>query len=154
MPLLRFPPYKDEKTHPRRTKAKMSSSPVTTPHSLFQTLVRSLYHLILAMFLISMMLCCFLKSVSQKIFNRRSYFRFFKNRFFDCFKTSFSIVFQLLFSLRLGKAALRFFCRFPPKFLRGFPPSKPVRPFYPSFWFYFHVFMHIFMHLKSIFEPP
>lgn len=29
-------------SHPRRTKAKVSSSPVTTPHSLFQTLVRSL----------------------------------------------------------------------------------------------------------------
>ena len=56
-------------SHPRRTKAKVSSSPVTTPHSLFQTLVRSLYHLVLAMFLISMMLCCFLKSVSQKIWS-------------------------------------------------------------------------------------
>ena len=54
-------------SHPRRTKAKVSSSPVTTPHSLFQTLVRSLYHLVLAMFFISMMLCCFLKSVSQKM---------------------------------------------------------------------------------------
>ena len=61
-------------SHPRRTKAKVSSSPVTTPHSLFQTLVRSLYHLVLAMFLISMMLCCFLKSVSQKIWSVRQLF--------------------------------------------------------------------------------
>ena len=77
----------------------------------------------------------------------------FLKQFFDCFKTSFSKVFQLFFSLWLGKAALWFFCRFPPKFLQGFPPSKPVRPFYPSFCFYFHVFMHIFMHLKGIFGP-
>ena len=81
--------------------------------------------------------------------NRRSYFKFFLKQFFNCFKTSFSKVFQLFFSLRFGKAALRIFCRFPPKFLQGFPPSKPVRPFYPSFCFYFHVFMH----LKGIFEP-
>ena len=62
--------------------------------------------------------------------------------------------FKLFFSLRLGKAALQIFCRFLPQFLQGFPPSKPVRPFYPSFWFYFHVFMHILMHLKGIFGPP
>ena len=154
MPLLRFPPYKDEKTHPRRTKAQMSSSPVTTPHSLFQTLVRSLYHLILAMFLISMMLCCFLKSVSQKIFNRRSYFRFFKTVLWLFQNIFFKMFFKLFFSLRLGKAALQIICRFLPQFLQGFPPSKPVRPFYPSFWFYFHVSMHIFMHLKGIFGPP
>ena len=78
----------------------------------------------------------------------------FLKQFFDCFKTSFSKVFHLFFSLQLGKAALRIFCRFPPKFLQGFPPLKPVRPFYPSFWFYFHGFMHIFMHLKGIFGPP
>jgi hypothetical protein len=55
-------------SNPRRTKAKVSSSPVTTPHSLFQTFVQSLYHLVMAMFFISMMLCCFLKLVSQKKF--------------------------------------------------------------------------------------
>ena len=79
----------------------------------------------------------------------------FLKQFFDYFKTSFSkVLFKLFFSLRLGKAALRFFCRFLPQFLQGFPSSKPVRPFYPSFLFYFHVFMHIFMHLKGIFGPP
>ena len=77
----------------------------------------------------------------------------FLKQFFDYFKTSFfKKAFQLFFSLQLGKDSLQFFCRFPPKFLQGFPPSKPVRPFYPSFWFYFHVFMHIFMHLKDIFR--
>ena len=106
---------------------------------------------------------CFKNSVSlclvrliEPIFsiNQTSYFKFFKKQFFDCFKTSFSKVFQLFFSLQLGKAALRIFYHFPPKFLQGFPPSRPVRPFYISFWFYFHVFMHIFMHLKGIFGPP
>lgn len=43
--------------------AKVSSSPVTTPHSLSQTLVRSLYHLVLAMFFISIMLCWFQNSL-------------------------------------------------------------------------------------------
>lgn len=47
---------------------KVSSSPAT-PSISFQTLVRSLYHLVLEMFFISMMLCWFLKSVSQKIFS-------------------------------------------------------------------------------------
>ena len=65
-------------------------------------------------------------------------------------QTFFSkVLFKLFFSLRLGKAALRFFCRFLPQFLLGFSFSRPVRPFYPSFWFYSHVFMH----LKGIFKP-
>ena len=68
-------------------------------------------------------------------------------------KHLFQKKFQLFFSLQLGKVALQIFCRFPPKLLQGFPPSKPVKPFYPSFWFYFHSFMHIFMHLKGIFGP-
>ena len=42
------------------------------------------------------------------------------------------------------------FLSFSSSILQGFPPSKPVRSFYPSFWFYFHVFMH----LKCIFRPP
>ena len=59
-------------SHPRRTKAKKSvvfTGDHTTPSISFQTLVRSLYHLVLEMFFISMMLCWFLKSVSQKIFS-------------------------------------------------------------------------------------
>ena len=71
------------------------------------------------------------------------------------FQTSFSKSFSTFsLSLRLGKAALKIFCRFLPKFLQGFPLSRPVRPFYPSFWFCFHVLMHFFMHLKGIFGPP
>ena len=33
--------------------------------------------------------------------------------------------------------------------MQGFSPSRPVRPFYPSFCSYFHVFMHFFMHLRE-----
>ena len=80
---------------------------------------------------------------------------FFKNSSLTISKHLFQKFFNFFsLSLRLGKAALKIFCRFLPQFLQGFPPSRPVRPFYPSFWFYFHVFMHIFMHLKGIFRPP
>ena len=37
--------------------------------------------------------------------------------------------------------------------MQGFSPSRPVRPFYPSFCSYFHVFMHYFMHFREIFGP-
>ena len=78
----------------------------------------------------------------------------FLKQFFDCFKKHFfQKVFQLFFSLWLGKAAHHIFCRFLPQFLQGFPPSRPVRLFYPSFLFYFHDFMHFFMHLGDIFGP-
>ena len=70
------------------------------------------------------------------------------------FQTSFSKVFQLLLSLSpTWQGCTQIFCHFLPKFLQGFPPLRPARPFYPSFWFYFHVFMHFFMHLKGIFGP-
>ena len=42
------------------------------------------------------------------------------------------------------------FLSFSSSILARFFFSRPVRPFYPSFWFYFHVFMH----LKGIFGPP
>ena len=77
----------------------------------------------------------------------------FLKQFFDCFKKHlFQKVFQLFFSLQLGKAAHHIFCRFLPQFLQGFPPSRPVWLFYPSFLFYFHDFMHFFMHLRDIFD--
>ena len=82
--------------------------------------------------------------------NRTSCFRFFKKSSLTDSNAFSKVLFKLFFSLRLGKAALRFFCRFLPQFLQGFSPSRPVRPYYPSFYSYFHVFMH----LKGIFEPP
>ena len=78
----------------------------------------------------------------------------FLKQFFDCFKTSFSKSSSTFLLSLTWQGSTTTFCRFLPQFLQGFPPSKPVRPFYPPFWFYFHVFMHIFVHLKGIFEPP
>ena len=54
-------------------------------------------------------------------------------------------------SLRLGKGPLKIFCCFSFKFLQGFSLSRPIRPLYPSFCFYFHDFMHKLMHFKGIF---
>ena len=76
--------------------------------------------------------------------NWTSCFRFFKNSSLTDSNTFSKVFFKLFFSLRLGKATQRFFCRFLPQFLQGFPPSRPVRPFYPSFCSYFHIFMHFF----------
>ena len=85
--------------------------------------------------------------------NRRLYFRFFKNSSLTVSKHLFQKFFNFSSRSDLARQHYEFFCRFPPKFLQVFPPSKLVRPFYPSFCFYFHVFMHIFMHLKGIFGP-
>ena len=56
-------------------------------------------------------------------------------------------------SLRLGKAPLRIFCHFSTKFLQGFSLTRPVKPLYPFFCFYFHDFMHKLMHFNGIFGP-
>ena len=72
---------------------------------------------------------------------------FFKKQFFDWFKHFFKSFSNFSLSLRLGKAAQSFFCRFLPKFLQGFSPSRLVRPFYPSFcssFLCFHAFFHAF----------
>ena len=41
------------------------------------------------------------------------------------------------------------FCHFLPKFLQCFSLTRPVRPSYPSFCFYFHDFMRKLMHFKG-----
>ena len=69
-------------------------------------------------------------------------------------KTFFSKSFStFLLSPTWQGSTSHFFCRFLPQFLQGFPPSRPVRLFYPSFLFYFHDFMYFFMHLGDIFGP-
>ena len=83
------------------------------------------------------------------LIDRTSCFKFFKNNALtdsNTFSKKFS---NFSISLRLGKAAQRFFCHFLPKFLQGFSPSRLVRPFYPSFCSSFHVFMHF----RGIFGP-
>ena len=84
--------------------------------------------------------------------NQTSCFRFFKNSSLTDSNVFFKSFFQTFLSLRLGKAAQSLFCHFQPQFLQGFSPSRPVRPFYPSFCSYFHVFKHFFMHLKGYFR--
>ena len=60
-------------------------------------------------------------------------------------QTPFSQSFSNFFSLSpTWQGSTQIFCHFLPKFLQGFPPSRPVRPFYPSFWFYFHAYFHAF----------
>ena len=98
----------------------------------------------------SLCLVRLIKPIFRSIEDRIS---IFLKQFLDCFKNILSKSFSLFFFLRLGKDSLQFFCRFPPKFLQGFPFSRPVWLFYPSFLFYFHVFMHFFMHLRDIFGP-
>ena len=77
--------------------------------------------------------------------NWRPWIQFFKNSVLTdstyFFKT-FSTFFLSLSPTWQGNTTI--FCRFLPKFLQGFPPSRPVRPFYPSFCSYIHAFFHAF----------
>ena len=83
--------------------------------------------------------------------NRTLWIKFFLNSVW-LIQNTFSNLFQtfLSLSLRLGKAPLRIFCHFSTKFLQGFSLTRPVRPLYPSFCFYFHDFMHKLMHFNGI----
>ena len=76
--------------------------------------------------------------------NRISWIKFFKIQCLTRSKHFFKKNFNFSLSLRLGKAKSSNFCRFPPNLLQGFPPPKPVSPFYPSFCILFHVCMHLF----------
>ena len=100
---------------------------------------------------VSLCLVRLIEPVFQSIEHRISGFL---KQFFDCFKTSFSKSSSTFLLSLTWQGSTMTFCCFLPQFLQGFPPSKPIRPFYPSFWFYFHIFMHFFMHLKGIFGPP
>ena len=77
---------------------------------------------------------------------------FFLKRQIWLVQTYFSKVLFKLFSLsKLDKAHLPIFCRFPPDFLQGFPLSKPVSLFCPSFCILLQVFMHFYMNFMGIF---
>ena len=101
---------------------------------------------------VSLYLVWLIEPVFRSIEHRVS--GFFKNSSLTISNIFFKSFFNF-FSLSLTwQGCTQIFCRFLPQFLQGFSPSRPVRPFHPSFWFYFHVFMHFFMHLKGIFGPP
>ena len=65
--------------------------------------------------------------------------------------SNFSKVISL--SLRSVKIQSKIFCRFPSNFFKGFCLLRLVRPFYPSFFIYFHVSCIFFMHFGDNFEP-
>ena len=71
---------------------------------------------------------------------------------FQMGQTIFQKVFYL-FSLHTTRSRQIFiFLSFSICLLQGFPLSKLVSPFYPSFCILFHVFMHKFMHFIRIFR--
>ena len=73
---------------------------------------------------------------------------FLKHLILTCSNT-FSKSFQTLsLSIRLIKSPIKIFCHFPPFFLQGFYPLRPVTHFYPSFcifFFIFHALNHAFV---------
>ena len=85
--------------------------------------------------------------------NRTSWIKFFLNSVWLIQNTFFKSFSNFPLSLRLGKAPLRIFCHFSTKFLQGFSLTRPVKPLYPFFCFYFHDFMHKLMHFNGIFGP-
>ena len=84
--------------------------------------------------------------------NRTSYFRFFKNSSLTVSNILFKKFFNFFSLSPTWQGCTQIFCRFFPQLFQGFPLSRPVRPFYPSFWFYFHVFMHFFHTFKGYFR--
>ena len=99
----------------------------------------------------------FLVSLSVSI--DRGYFsidRNLWNMFFKKVRLSFSKgLFQKFFNFSLSllwlKAPPSIFCHFPPWFLQGFCPWRPVSLFCPFFCILFHIFMHFSCILVGIF---
>ena len=77
---------------------------------------------------------------------------FFINSFLDGSNTFSKRFLHFLSPYDSVKENLHFFCCLRFVFLQGFPLSKPVSLFYPSFCILFHVFMHKFMHFFAIFR--
>ena len=86
----------------------------------------------IAIKILGLVLCV---SINRKLYREF----FFKNLLFLMCSSLFKL-FKNTFSLySIGSRLLARFLSFPPKFLQGFSPLRPVRPFYPSFCIYFHV---------------
>ena len=96
--------------------------------------------------LVSLYLVRLIEPVFRSIEHRES--SFFLKTMFDWFKT----LFQTFLSLSLTwQGSIEDFLSFSTKFLQGFSLTRPVRPLYPFFCFYFHDFMHKPMHFNGIF---
>ena len=80
-------------------------------------------------------------SIDQNCFsiNRISWIRFLKNRSWLFQNHFFKSFLSFSLSHRFGLSSTSDFCRFLSFFLQGFSLQIPVRPFYPSFYFYFHI---------------
>ena len=98
--------------------------------------------------LVSLCLVWLIEPVFRSIKHRVS--GFFKNSSLTDSNTFSKSFFKIFFLSPTWQGCTKIFCCFLPQFLQGFSPSRPVRPFYPSFCSYFHVFMH----LNGIFGPP
>ena len=84
--------------------------------------------------------------------DRNSWNIFFLESQIGLFKGTFSKSFSKLSSLSdLAKAPPTIFCRFPPRFLQGFCPWRPVSLFCPFFCILFVVFMHFSCIVVGIF---
>ena len=71
--------------------------------------------------------------------NRTSWIRFFKTWILTFSKELFQKYFKFSLSLRFRLGSTLDFCRFLSFLLQGFFLQTLVRPFYPSFCFYFHI---------------
>ena len=71
--------------------------------------------------------------------NRTLWIKFFKKRILTFSKTLFQKFFKFSLSLRFKLGSTSDFCHFLSFFLQGFSLQILVRPFYPSFCFYFHI---------------
>ena len=97
----------------------------------------------------SLCLVRLIEPVFRSIEHRES--SFFK-QYFDWFKTLFQNVFKLSSFSPTWQGSTEDFFSFSTKFLQGFSLTRPVRPLYPSFCFYFHDFMHKLMNFKGFSE--
>ena len=79
------------------------------------------------------------------------FFFFFLNLSLTFSNLLFKKFFKLFSLSELDKAHLPIFCRFPLDFLQGFPLSKPVSLFCPSFCIFVQSFMHFYMNFMGIF---
>ena len=98
--------------------------------------------------LVSLCLVRLIEPVFRSIEHRES--SFFKT-VFDSFKPLFQIFFKLSSLSPTWQGSTEDFLSFSTKCLQGFSLTRPIRPLYHFFCFYFHDFMHKLMHFKWIF---
>ena len=81
------------------------------------------------------------------LINRKSYREFLKHWISHVFFTIQTFFKTLSFSIQSVQGSKQVFCRFQPNFFKGFCHLRPVKPLYPSFFFYFWFSCIFVMHL-------